>query len=295
MFSIRVISNLDEARKVWDLLSPRGNIYEEWDFRFVFYKYFSNPLRFYVAEEDGETVGLLPLQFNAEKNHLEFFGGNFMEDNHAFIKSGYEKCIPELYAAVKERARLEDIILDNEFVSLQFLENKYVIDLEEFGDIDSYLNKTFSSKTRKKIKKRNEEIELLGPEIACNEDSDLDVLIDLNKQAFGKDSSFHKPFRREIWQDILKSDFETVTLSAKIDGKKRNASLAVVYKDTFVSLAVGNDKEDFPNLGTYMLLERIKKAISLKCKTFDAGLNDLGWKNKWHLRKIPQYIFSVDI
>jgi predicted N-acyltransferase len=175
---------------------------------------------------------------------------------------------------------------------MEFMENKYVVDLEGLHDTDEYLKKTFSSKTRKNIKKRNEEVESLGVEIVCNEASDLDDLIELNKTSFGKTSSFNKSFRREIYNDILSGPFKTFTMSAKIDGKKENVSLGIIYKDTFASLAIGNNK-DFQNLGHYMFLKRVGKAISCGCKTFDAGLNSLGWKKRWHLRQIPEFKFYV--
>lgn len=292
MFSIRIIENLEEAKKMWEELSPHSNIYEDWDFRYLFSKYFVCPLRFYAGEEDGKPVALLPLEYNEEKGHLEFFGGTFMEDNHAFVKPGYEKHIPELYAAVRGKAKLEDIVIDNGFLDMRFQENKYIIELDGLDSLDDYLEKTFSAKTRKGIRRHNAEVDELEPKIAFNEPSDLDALIELNRRAFGDESSFNKPHRREIYEDILKQ-FQTLTISATIDGMKQNVSLAILYQGTFVSLAIGNNKDDYPNLGHYMFQRRVEKAIGLGCKTFDAGLGSLGWKDHWHLKKIPEYKYVV--
>ena len=292
MFSIRAVSDISEAQKIWQKISPQRNIYEDWNFRFVFYKYFNYPLEFYVGEEDGEIVGLLPLQFNSDEGYLEFFGGSFMEDNHVFIKPGFEGRIPEFYAAVKSKARLEDIIFDNDFVQMSFMENKYIIKLDGIAGADDYLAKFFSSKTRKKIKKRNEEMEALGIKVSYDEASDLSELIRLNKEAFGAESSFNKPYRKEIYRDLLESAFRTITVSASIGGKKQNVSLAIAYKDAFVSFSVGNNKDDFPDLGHYMFLKRVERALALGCRIYDAGLGDLGWKSRWHLEKIPEYLFE---
>lgn len=248
-----------------------------------------------MGEDGGEIIGVLPLQYNSDEGYLEFFGGSFMEDNHVLIKTGFEKYIPEFYKAIEGKAKLEDIAFDNDFFPMDFIENKYVIKLAGIEDSDNYLRKVFSSSTRRKIIKRNKAIEELPIEICYDEESDLDELIRLNKEAFGKESSFNKSFRREIYMDIMKSDFKTVTISAKIGGEKQNVSLAVVYKGVFVSFAVGNNKEEFPDLGHYMFLKRIEQAISLGCKVYDAGLGNLGWKEKWHLEKIPQFKFHLGI
>lgn len=294
MFVIRVVTELEEARRVWDLLSPKQNIYEDWDFRFVFYKYFNYPLRFYVGEENGEIIGLLALQENTNVECLEFFGGSFMEDNHTLIKSGFEKYIPEFYEAIKERAKLEDIIYDNEFVPMDFLENKYVIDLRGLNNIEDYLKKTFSSKTRSKLRKKIKRIEAIKFVVVDNRYADIDALMQFNRKNFGVESSFNKPHRQQIYHDLAGSSFKVVMISAEIDEKLEGVSFAIKFENTFVSLNAGVNKTDFEDLGNVMLLKRIEKAINLGCNVYDAGLNDLGWKKQWHLKQIPQYKFYYE-
>jgi len=291
MFSIRVVSDLIEAQSIWNELSPKNNIYEDWDFRYIFYKYFNYPLRFYVGEEDSVIVGLLALQYNSDEKYLEFFGGSFMEDNHVFIKSGFERYIPEFYKKIKDEARLDDIIIDNELISMDFSDYKFIIDLKGLGSLDDYFKKTFSSKTRSKLRKKMRDIELLGPVVSENDFNDLDVLIELNKQTFGKESSFFRPFRSQIYHDILEGGFDIVMFSTEISEKKEGVSFGIKYGKTFVSLNSGVNKSNFKNLGTFMLLKRIERAINLNCEIFDASVGNLGWKELWHLDKISQYKF----
>ncbi|MFA6897634.1 MAG: GNAT family N-acetyltransferase [Patescibacteria group bacterium] len=295
MFSIRVVSKLDEARNVWNLLSPKSGLYEDWDFCFVFYKYFQYPLRFYVGEEDGKAVGLLALQYHSEKGCLEFFGGNFMEDNHVFIKPGFEKYIPKFYEAIREKARLEDIVRDNEYVPMEFLENKYVINLKNISGIEDYLQKTFSSNSRRrfrKIKKTMEELPLFR--IMENRLEDVDALMEMNQRNFEAESSFNKPFRSQIYHDLVRQkELDIVMFTAEIAGKVEGVSLGIKYQKVFNSFNAGVNKRDFSNLGSYLRLCRIEKAIALGCDTFDAGLEDLGWKELWHLEKVPEYKFTV--
>lgn len=293
MFTIRVVTELEEARKVWNLLSPKQNIYEDWDFRFVFYKYFNYPLRFYVGEENGEIIGLLALQQNTNTGYLEFFGGMWAEDNHVFIKPGFERYILAFYNAIKDKAKLEDIVIDNDFVLMSLLEDKYFIDLRGTNSLDDYLKKNFRAKRIKRFRSIIEEVDNLGVIIKENKFEDLDLLMDINIRNFGERSSFVRPHRREIYKELL-SLYKAVMLTAEINGKKESISFAVMYHNTFVSLNSGTNKKDYPNLGSYMILKRIEKAIEMKAEIFDADMGEIKWKEIWHLSKIPQYKFCHD-
>ena len=290
---VEIIDQIDEAEKIWKELSPNKNIYDRWDFRHCFYKYFNYPLFFYTARVDGELIGLLPLQWNTEKELLEFFGGVFMEDNSVFIKEGYENCIPKLYSAIEKKAKLDDIVGEDEFTQrLDILENKYVANLENVGALSDYFSTRFSSKSRSNIKKKLKLVETLyQPKIVENNLDDLSRLFELNIKTFGGTSSFSKPFRKEIFKDLVKLDFNYCIITLIISGKKEAVSLAIKYGETYIYVNAGVNKEDYPNLGTYLIAKNFEKAISLGSKYFDGGCEDLGWKERWHLDKIPQRFF----
>lgn len=295
MFFIRVISDSDEARNVWSLLSPKSNIYEDWDFRYTFYKYFNYPLRFIVGEAEGQIVGVLPLQENTDRGYLEFFGGSFMEDNHVLIRPGYEKHIPEFYGAISQRAQLEDIVRDNEYLPLEFMENKYIIDLQGLNSLEDYLSRTFSSKTRGKFRKLKREAEELCSAVVENNYADIATLIALNRKSFGAESSFNSPRRCQGYHDLARSKAEVIMFSAQVGSKKECVSFDVKYGDIYVAMNTGTNKSDFEDLGSFLLLKKIEKAISLKCRVFDAGVGDLGWKESWHLTGVAEYKFSHEI
>ncbi len=292
LLDIKCVSDINEAKSVWMKLSPDINIYDNWDFRYCFYKYFNYPLYFYAGFDRGEIVGLLPLQYNKDVRHLEFFGGSFMEDNRVFIKPGYEECIPQFYNSIKEPARLEDIIREDPFTkSLDVLEYKYVADISEMRSANDYLIKKFRAKSRNRLRKKIRLIEKMKPEIIVNNYGDIDILIELNKKTFGKESSFNKPFRSEIFHDLLKMNYEFHMLSFVVNGKKEAVSLSVRYKDVFVNLNMGVNKKSAPNLSAYVIFKKLEKAIACGAKILDAGVESFGWKKHWHLEKIPQRIF----
>lgn len=289
---IKRIDNLEEAKDVWNKLTPDISIRDNWDFRYCFYKYFNYPLYFYAGYDKGEVIGLLPLQYNKEKKYLEFFGGNFMDNNRVFIKSEYEKYIPQFYSTISQSATLKNIAGDDPFTeSFDVYKYKYVGDLSGIDSADDYLIKQLKAKPRQGMRKKIKMIKALNPEIIENNFSDFDLLIELNKKAFGEKSLFYKPYKIESYKDFLKMNFDIYMFSYIINRKKEAVSFSVKYKDAYVYINAGTNKVGVPNLGTFNIYYNLDKAISSGVKKFDAGLGDLGWKERWHLKKIPQRIF----
>jgi hypothetical protein len=289
---IKRIDNLEEARNAWLKLSPDKALCDNWDFRYCFYKYFNYPLYFYAGYNNGEIVGLLPLQFNEVNKQLEFFSGGFMRDNRVFVKQGFKECIPQFFEAVSMPADLHSIIGDDPYTkSMTIYKYKYVADISDINNIEDYFKKYFKAKTIKKIRKEINLIESLNYSIIENGQNDLNLMIELNIKSFGEKSSFNKPHRTEIFHDLLKLDLDIHLLTLVINGQKEAVSMYIMYKDTFIGINSGTNRNNAFNLGTYLNYIKFCKAIQLKAKFYDAGLSDLGWKEKWHLEKSPQYVF----
>lgn len=289
---IKRIENINEAKLIWNKLSPDKTLCDNWDFRYCFYKYFNYPLYFYAGFDKGEIVGLLPLQFNEQDKQLEFFGGNFMRDNHVFIKPGYEECIPQFYNAISQPAKMQSIVGGDEFTkSFEIYKYKYIANLSGLKNADDYFLKGFTSRSRKKLRNKLKLIEPYKPEVILNNFEDIDFLIDLNRKNFGERSSFNKPHRHEIFHDLFKLDLDFYFMSYVINGKKEAASFSLKYKDTFVYINSGTNKDGIPGLGSYVIFKQIEKAIETGASSLDAGLGDSGWKEIWHLEKVPQRIF----
>ena len=115
--------------------------------------------------------------------------------------------------------------------------------------------------------------------------------MNLNRKAFGKNSSFSKPYRNEIFHDLLKLDFDFCLLSFVINGKKEAVSFSLKYKDTYIYINSGTNRKDMPNISSYIIFKQIEKAIEMGTKSLDARRGDSGWKEIWHFEKFPQYIF----
>ena len=120
----------------------------------------------------------------------------------------------------------------------------------------------------------------------------MDLLVELNKKSFGEKSSFNKPFRSEMFHDLLELNFDIHLLSYIINGKKEAVSFSIKYNNVYNYINTGSNKNDTFNLGSYIIYQQIERAIEFKAKYLDAGMGDLGWKEIWHLEKTSQYMFS---
>jgi len=288
----KIIKDLPQAKEIWQQFSPQETLWDDWDFRYCFYKYYNWELFFYTGYLNGEIIGVLPLQYNPEKQSLEFFGGKYMEENKVLIKNGCEHLVSDFYRQINQKAELEDISSQDPFTqSLPLQEYKYIYDLSGITTLEEFIDKYFDSDSRKKKRRLlKEEVE-----IVYNNFEDFDLMINLNIKNFGEESSFHFPFRKEIFHDLLKLDYEPILLTSIIEGKKEAVSFAIKYKDKFISLNSGVNSTSFPWLEKYLILKKVAKAIELKCRIFDACVGNCGWKENWHLEKIPQFKFCTSI
>ena len=299
MIKIQTITDLKEAEKLWRSLSPNQTIFDEWDFRYCFYKYNPNPLRFLAAYEgdgkDQKAIGLLPLARHPEYG-LEFLAEDPCEENRPFISPGREDVIPALYGAIDDKAQLFDISGTDNFTGKMVLEDyKYVLPLGELSSFRSFLDSRLSPKRRKSLVKELTESEKYGIVPISVPPSErleyLESLFRFNTANFAADS-YLLADEQAPWRDLMRLPFDWHLIALEIDGECRGVSLSVLHAGTWHYLITGVDFKRFRGLGKYLVKENIEAAIKAGAQIFDAGLGDCGWKNLWHLDQIPQYEFK---
>ena len=301
MLRIREVTDLKSAELLWRGLSYNQTIFDEWDWRFCFYKYNKLPLCFLAAYEDEELVGLMPLERHP-KHGLEFFAEDPSEESRPFVKSGHENIIPNLYGAIVGPAKPYDITGDDEFTKKLELEDyKYVLPLEGLNNFTDFLNSRLSAKRRNSLSKEieavaknNFEIEIISPD--KNKDKSietLDSLFSFNVNNFGAESYLLEA-EQAPWKDLLKLDFDWRLIALNITGQTQAVSFSIKHKGIWHYLITGANFKDYPGLGKYLVKVNIETAINEGANFFDAGLGDCGWKNLWHFDKIPQYLFKQE-
>jgi hypothetical protein len=239
-----------------------------------------------------EPIGLLPLQYNQDENRLEFFGERFMEDNKVSIKAGFEKFIPEFYANLPDKAKLEYIIGNDEFTeNFKVLDYKYFLNLNTLKSGEDYLQTYFDSESRGKLKRKLKKITQEKIQVLENNFSDVEFLIQFKIDRFKESSTFNWPHRKEIFRDILKLPMKIFLNSFLLNGELQGVSLSILYNHDYAFVNFATKQDAFPNFSTFINMYNIEQAIKNGAKNFNAFAGDYGWKELWHLEKSPQYAY----
>ncbi len=299
VLQFRCVTDPVEAEKLWRSFSPEETIYDAWEFRALFQKYHQKEIRFYAGYIGEECIGCLPLQFNQEKNWIEFFGGDYMEDNRLFLKSGYEMYHSDFFDYLKtlgETIHLECIRGDAEhFKSLEVQDYKYVLPLKNYESYESYVADVFSSESKKTLLKKMRRIERLGIEIVKNNFVDIEKLFEFNIAMFGDHSSFSdRPFHKEIFRELFtfSTDFVPHLLTFYVGGVLMAVSFSLEYKGGYAYVLLGTDPNGVKDMATYINLQNIQHAIQAQTRFVDCFVGAYGWKDRWHFTPIAQYKFT---
>ena len=294
--SIREVRTLTEAADLWRMFSPNEYLWDDWTFRSLFHGTYDEPGEpiFIVGSIGGEDVALLALQHTEEDGCIEFFGGDYMEDNLIFFKPGCEAHVETMFrhaTSLGVPLRLLAIRGTDPYTKdLPLLDHKYVYRLEGMKTVDDILAKHFSLKTQSTFRRKIKRLEADGLTVRDGTMPELDLLYEFNIQAFGNDSSFTWPRRQRVFRELLASSLETRLMTFMMADKIVAVSLGIKCGKTYVYLNSGTDRA-IDNLGTYVVLQHIKEALRSGATLFDTELGGYTWKERWHLDPVPQYQF----
>lgn len=295
-FEILEVNNLEEAKKWWNLFSTADTIYDLWDFRYIHFKYFNTDLRFLVGFLDKKPIGLLPLQYDKDSDQLQFFGGINMEGNRVYIDKNYIELESLFYEYLNGKFCLTNISVKNlsKFQEENFIkqDKRFFLDLDSFVDVEDYLNKHFSRKSKNNLKSQFRKINEKNLEVVEGNLEDLELLFDFNLKKYGAKSTFIKPYRKEIYRDLVGLDGVGVVLfTFMVDNQKQGVSLALNYKKYFSRRLFGVSLDGVQNLWKYIIVKNIEKAKQLGSNFFDIGIGDYGWKESWHFSSEEQFMY----
>lgn len=304
--SFRIVQNVDEAKQLWHRFSPHVALDDSWDFRYLFYKYLEIPLYFSAIYHGDAPVGLLPLQFNTGKGAIpesyvtsppfyEFFGGDDMDSNEIFIHRGYENLLPELFERIPSNTILAPLAHPLKYKDSESREytNKFVADISDISSFEDFMVTFFEGSSRgKMMNKLNRVAKTSGIQVVEGNKSDLALLFQLNIERFGNSSSFAHHYRRQIFNDLFEM-YPTDIFTVVVGGEKKAVSFSINSDGVYSSMNIGYDYE-IRDLGKFVVATQIKRAIKLGCKVYDAGKGDSGWKEQFHLTRIPQYMLTIN-
>lgn len=296
----KVIEDIIQGKALWEQFSPHKTIDDEWDFRYEFMKYLNFPLQFLVGYKNNEPIGLMPLQKNTGKGlippnytfnypFLEYFGGDDSDDNTILLKSGYESYADQFLAHISEPAVLSPLQIPLTKNTTHY-EDKFTLPLNkvEQPTYENVIDTLFSGEKRKKLRQQMRRLNTKYViNVQYNNPKDIEVLFELNKKRFGSNSSFQHDYRKQILRNFM-SLYNVELIGLSVNGVKEGVSYGIHYKDVYYGMNSGVNV-DIRDLGKYLILLKIARAVELKCTTYDAGKGSAGWKLEFGFISKPQY------
>ena len=304
--TFKVIIDPKQAQSFWEQFSPHQTIDDEWDFRNIFTQELELPFHFIVGFDKEKPVGLLPMQqnqvkgldaklLNENKPFLEFFSGIDTDDNKVWLTKGYDNCLDQFLNQLTSHTVLTSLRpkYKTETSESEYYLDRYELNLQEFPNFETFLQKNFDGKSRQRlVNSLNKLNKSFKVEIVDGSGEGLDILFNLSKKRFGEKSSFHLQYRQNIYHNLLKK-FNVDIFKIHLDGEPKAISFAIHFKNAYISINVGYDVE-IRDVVKLLCATQIKRAMEKKCIRYDAGQGNNGWKEHFHLTKIPQYKLTLN-
>lgn len=299
--NFRVVTDLVEAEKLWHTLCPQETIFDSWDYRRSFNVYHKNEIHFIVGEDSEKISGVWPLQISKNGKAVEFFGGDYMEDNRLLIVPGSEKYIEEFYNYLKTLDKpvyLQYIKNTDPFsAALPLKDYKFILPLVGYSSYEDYIIHKYEghNETRRTLSKKIRRFESEPLKVVKNNLDDIELMFEFNIKMFGNDSSFaSRPFHKEIFRSHLSlPNLKPEILTFFYEEKMIAVSLALIYNGSYGYVNTGIDPDGpLKGFSTYVNIRNIQNAIECGAKSLDSFTGAYGWKDKWFFDASPQYLFK---
>ncbi len=293
---IKALTDPTECQAVYQQLCDHRSWYDNWDIRWTFNQAQQAggfPLHFITFEIESEPVSLLPLQYNVERKRLEFFGGRFFEANHAY---GLAETHAALFRAIDQTTFIDSLIEYPAELADQMKPSeagpKYTLDLTQFNSKEEFLG-LFDNKFRKNRNYEFRKLEQRGITKTLGSNDDVALMIEMNLDRFGAESSYHHPGWRKGFLEMVQLPYDWQVLRYELGGELIGVQVSTLYEQTYMYHNMGGRIFQYPGLGWYMILQNIFHAKELGATIFDSGTGDLGWKKDWHHQPTAQFTYSA--
>jgi len=293
---IRTETDIRECRKLWEMLSPRQEAWDDWDLIFAFHDQDQHRLNFLVHQNgDGRPDGLVPLVHDPKQERFMLMGGSYPDGRILWLN--YQD-FPEFFERFPERTVLYE--LKQSWVggllqlSPQFEANfseqdlrYYLVPSEIEFDFHNHLA-TFSSEKRQKFLYDLRNIRKREPSLRWGSDNEADLFIELVNRNFGTESDYaNENGANEVRRVIseLERSGRLKTLTIEINGAKQAVSLSLLHGNKMIALYAASNN-DFNNLGKLLNVETIQEACRLRVDEI-SFMTGMQWKANWKLKSEP--------
>lgn len=300
MNNIRIVSDLEECRAVWQEVMPCDYLTDLWEVRHCFHRHFGNRPHFIVAQEGNDILGLLALSWIDDYGCYGFFPGEtwqgktWLEQNRIICNGIFG--IGDLLSACSQPYHLRyltslpGIAAGEETVD----EIGYLFIPPDHGyDMSNYLEE-FSRKSRKNILRELAAIESQGVTYRHDDIRDFDLMVELNMERFGSKSYFFDPRFRESFRTLARLFQEKGWLrftTVLIKDEPAAVDMGCVYRGVYTLLAGGTNSR-YLGVAKLINFHHMQRACEEKLDRVDFLCGDFNWKKLFHLTPRPLYLMT---
>lgn len=293
---IRTETDTQECRRLWEMLSPRQDAWDDWDLMFAYHDQDRHRMNFLVHQSaDSQADGLVPLVHDTVEDRYMLMGGSYPDGRVLWLRKEH---FPEFFEAFPERTVFFD--LKKSWVSellqacpefaANFAEEelRYHLVPSEF-EFDFYKHiDTFPPDKKQKFLYDLRNIRKRDPELHWSDDNEADLFIELVNRNFGAASDYANEananeVRRII--DQLHRSGHLKTLTIEIEGVRQAVALSLLYGTRMVALYASSNN-DYNNLGKLLNVETIQEACRLRVDEI-SFMTGMQWKANWKMKGEP--------
>lgn len=302
MHTIRIVSNLDECRDLWQQLMPQELVSDLWEVRDCFQRHYRHQPHFVVAEDRGRVKGLLPLSWNREIRQFGYFPGEtwegktWLEQNR--IIASDRRMLGDMLRSLDKPYHLRYLRTDDRWGGAEdnVDELGYLFFPPDYGyDVQRYFE-AFSHKTAKRLTRELNGWNTRRPEWRFGQPDDFTLLVQMNRKRYGElsyfsDHRFLDSFRSLV--DLLHDRGWLRMVTVIVDGEPAAVDMGSLYGGMLTLLA-GGTNEKFPGIAKLINMQHIKYACETRLESVDFLCGDFNWKARFHLTPNPLYVLEGD-
>lgn len=296
-----VIYDVDECRAAWQKQWPFNGLFDLWPVRFCFHASYNRPLFFILAVNRGAVQGFLPLCWNSDAGNYVLFPGEtwqgktWLEQNRLIAKT--PDAVDTMLQAVPGPLHLRYLDwspLMGKIDEIQPDETGYLFHPAQYGfHIDRFLQ-VFPGKSRKKLLGDIENVKALQPSFRFNQLADMEVLFQLNLNAFKENSYFYDDRFLRSFERLAAFLWDRKMLritTILIKGEIAAVDMGAIFNRSY-TLLTGGTSPQFPGIAKVINMHHLEWSCRQRFETVDFLCGDFNWKERFRLTPRPLYVLK---
>lgn len=305
--AVHIVRDIKTCEKLWTSHVKPRVLWDLWEVKKAFLKSYPDTLFFVHATEQGKTVGLLPLTYDAKKKKYVQVGDWWPERATFFCRD--LKVMDKMLEAVPGPLVLPVLMpAYRKYFSYGITRgsDQYIMNLKRVNYSWNNFLLTLKKKKRQNLRRDVRNISEMKIKIRYDRYEDLTTLFRLNKKQMRRKMQMYDDEEQSIFESDVnekkvfrnlykaagkeyKAKIITVLLNNKIVG----VDFGLIYKKTFIAMLGGLDIKALSGIGTFMNYLDVQTAIDEGCDYVDFMTEEHHWKKDW-FKGLKRYTFRKE-